>query len=171
MHKFIILPTLLFFTTLISARPDDKVGSIRKTVEEINRDTTYQKKTLDNDQFLEQMTDGGGQLTGYFKNGKLVKVVERIGLSSCVSIYEYYLQNDLVIFVYGQEKVFPYDNETGLFDYQNQILGMECRFYFEKAKLIGSKFDGQTRCANEPSDSQASDLLASCKRYSGLLKK
>ena len=161
----------LFSKTIAFAQADNKVSAIREVVEQINKDTVYQKRTLDNEQFLEQMTDGGGQLTGYFKNKQLVKIVEWVGLSSCISLYEYYLQNGLLIFAYGQEKVFPYDNHTGLFDYQKQILGMECRFYFDKGKLINSKFNGQTRCAFAPSDSQAPDLLASCKRYSSLLEK
>ena len=82
---------LLFLTTFLFGQSGDKVEQIRKSVEQINQDTAYTTKILDNEQFLEHMTDGGGQLTGYFKNGQLVKVLERVGLSSCVTTYEYYL--------------------------------------------------------------------------------
>jgi hypothetical protein len=163
--------TFLFLTILLFGQSGDKVEQIRKTVEQINKDSAYTKKTLDNEQWMGQMTDGGGQLTGYFKNGQLVKIVEWVGLSSCTSIYEYYFQDNIFIFVYGQEKVFAYVDSTDAFDYTKQTVRMECRFYFDNGKLIKSKFNGQTRCSNPPSDAQAPDLLADSKKYFELLKK
>lgn len=171
MRKTIWTLTFLSLTTFLFGQSDDKIVQIRKAVEQINNDTTYTTKTLDNEHFLEHTTDGGGQLTGYFKNGQLVKVWRQVGLSSCVTNYEYYFQDDILLFVYGQEQVFAYVDSTGSFDYTTQTLGMECRFYFDDGKLIASKFTGQTRCSNEPSDTQAPDLLAESKRYSELLKK
>jgi len=170
MRTTILTLTFFIFATLLFGQTENKVEQIRKTVEHINRDTLYTIETLDNEQWMEHMTDGGGQLTGYFKNGQLVKIVERIGLSSCTSLYEYYLQDNVLLFVYGQEKVFAYEESTGSFDYTNQKTGMECRFYFDKSKLIQSKFTGQTRCSDPPSDTQAADLLADSKRYAALLK-
>lgn len=171
MRTTILTLTFFFLTTFVFGQSGDKVEQIRKTVEQINSDTTYTTKTLDNEQFLECMIDGGGQLTGYFKNGQLVKFWVRVGLSSCVTNYEYYLQDNILIFVYGQEKVFAYVDSTGSFDYTTQTLGMECRFYFDNGKLMKSKFTGQTRCSNPPSDTQAPELLADSRRYLELLKK
>jgi hypothetical protein len=157
-------------TTLLFGQSGDKVEQVRKAVEEINRTTTT-TMTLDNEQFLEHMTDGGGKLTGYFKNGELVKVEEWVGLSNCTTNYEYYIRDRKLIFVYGQENVFPYVDSTGTFDYKTQAISMECRYYFDNGKLIKSKFAGQPRCTNEPSDARASDLLDRSKRYQELLKK
>lgn len=171
MRTNIFILTFLFSTTLIFAQTDEKVNAIRKIVEQINKDTTYTTKTLDNLQWMEQMADGGGQLTGYFKNGLLVKIVERVGFSSCVTTFEYYMQNNSLLFVYGQEKVFKYDDSISTFNSNIQTIGMECRFYFDNNKLVQSKLTGQTRCSQQPSDADATNLLADCKKYIEQLKK
>jgi hypothetical protein len=94
----------LFSLTLLFGQTNEKVNSIRKTVELINKDTTYTKKILDNEQWMEHMTDGGGQLTGLLKNGHLVKIIEWVGLSSCISTSEFYLHNDSLVFVISKRK-------------------------------------------------------------------
>jgi hypothetical protein len=170
MRTHILILALVFLTTLLFGQSGDKVEQVRKAVEEINRASTT-TKTLENGQFMEHMTDGGGKLTGYFKNGELVKVLEWVGLSSCVTNYEYYIRDGNLIFVYGQEKIFPYVDSTATFDYSTQTVSMECKFYFDNDKLIKSKFTGQPRCSNEPSDAHAPDLLDTSKRYLELLKK
>src|SRR6187551_1270780 len=83
--RIIYTVIFLFFYTLAFAQTDSlKIEKIRKTVQNINKDTTYTIKTLKGEEFIEpnQMPDGGGQLIGYFKNGQLVKIDEFIGLSS-----------------------------------------------------------------------------------------
>jgi hypothetical protein len=93
--KIFLTLTLLLFGLLIFAQTENNMlNKIRKAVEHINNDSGYAIKKLDNEEFLEHTTDNGGQLTGYFKNGQLVKIIEWIGLSSCVDITEYYLQNN-----------------------------------------------------------------------------
>ncbi|WP_018343677.1 hypothetical protein [Cytophaga aurantiaca] len=135
------------------AQTDNVVNSIRKAVEQINADKSLTTKTLDNEQFLEQTTDRGGQLTGYFKNGILVKIVERIGLSSCVDINEYYIQDNKLIFVYAQGKEFKYIDSSATFNSSFQTVTMECRFYFQEDKLLKSVLSGSTRCEGKPSES------------------
>ncbi len=169
--RYFFFTFAFLYSVSACSQAEDKVRLIRFAVERINGDTSYLKKTLENEQFLEHMTDGGGALTGYFKNGKLVKLVERVGLSSCISIYEYYFENGQLIFVYRLEKVFPYDNESGLFDYTKQEVSMECRFYLVNGKLIRSKFSGEPRCGNQPSVADLERLLKDGKKYSALFKK
>jgi hypothetical protein len=40
-----------------------------KIFAEINADTTLKKISLENEEFLENVPDGGGELTGFFKGG------------------------------------------------------------------------------------------------------
>ncbi len=54
----------------------DRIINIRKIVSQIDNDSGYSIRKLENEEFLEQMTDNGGELTGYFKNEKLVKIIE-----------------------------------------------------------------------------------------------
>jgi hypothetical protein len=170
MRTLILIGIILFSANGLFAQSDGNVKEIRDTVEQINKDTGYTTKTLDNMQFLEQMTDGGGQLTGYFKNGQLVKIVERVWLSSCVATYDYYLQNNLLIFIYGQENDFKFVDSAVAFNYDSLTLAMECRYYFNNDQLIKTEFKGTTRCSQQPSENDAKDLMAECKRYIVLLK-
>ena len=111
---------------------------------------------------FEYATDGGGQLTGYFKNGQLLKMVERIGLSSCVNTTEFYLQDNKLIFVYTQGKEFKYVDSLATFNSRIQTVTMECRFYFHNNKMIKSILTGSTRCGGQPSDSWAKNYLDTC---------
>jgi len=162
--------TLLLFCTLTFAQTDRAINKIRKAVEQINKDTGYTTKTLDNEQFLEHMTDGGGKLTGYFKNGKLVKIVEWVGFSFCVNISEYYLKDNKLIFAYTQGSQFSYVDSLAGFDYDKLALTMECRYYFENGKMIKSILNGSTMCSGKPSDSWAKQYQDECLRYLKLLK-
>ncbi len=86
----------------------NSISSIRNQVQEINTTKGLTLKVLKDEEFLEHTPDGSAELKGYFKNGKLVKIVEWIGLSSCIQITEYYLQNRKLIFIYVQGKDFEY---------------------------------------------------------------
>lgn len=147
------------------------INKIRKTVEQINKDTGYITKTLDNEQFLQQTTDGGGQLTGYFKNGKLVKIVEFIGLSSCVNITDYYFKESKLIFVYVTGKEFLYVYSLSTFNSNIQSVTMEYRFYFNNEKMVKKILKGQTRCSGQLGANWSTDFIAETNRYKNLLSK
>jgi hypothetical protein len=118
------------FSCLLTYSQENKtnIDKIRHTVEQINKDSGYSKKVLSNEEFLEHTTDGGGELTGYFKNGQLVKIREWIGLSSCINITEYYLHSNKLIFTYTKGSEFDYNDSSESFDYKKPVRTMECRF-------------------------------------------
>ncbi|HSY60619.1 MAG TPA: hypothetical protein VK796_02035 [Cytophaga sp.] len=158
-----------FFYTVAFAQTDNFVNNIRGTVEQINKDKSLIKKTLESEQFLEQPADGGGQLVGYFKNGQLVKIVEHIGLSSCVDITEYYIQDNKLIFVYTQGKEFEYVDRLASYNLNLQKVTMECRFYYQDDKLLKSVLTGSTRCSGQPVVSWSQKYQDNYFRYSKLL--
>jgi hypothetical protein len=128
------------------------------------------KKVLSNEEFLEHTTDGGGELTGYFKNGELVKIKEWIGLSSCINITEYYLQSNKLIFTYTEGSEFPYNDSLESIDYKKPVRTMECRFYYENNKLIKSILKGESHCSGKPTADWAKTNLEESSRYRKLLK-
>ena len=73
MRTIVIILTVLFSSSFLFGQTHSRVNSVRQWVEKINNDTLYTVKKLENEQWMEQMTDGGGELTGYFKDGQLVK--------------------------------------------------------------------------------------------------
>ena len=170
--KTIYTFTLLLFCSQTFAQADSIViKKIHKTVEQINKDSGYTTRTLDNEEFMGQMTDGGGQVTGYFKKEQLVKIDEFIGLSSCVNNTTYYLKDNKLIFAYTQGKEFQYVDSIATFNSSIQTVTMECRFYFENGKMIKSIFKGATRCGGPPLDSWAKNCMDNTTRYISLFTK
>jgi hypothetical protein len=169
-----LLCLLIFLQSCLLTYAQDNnsiIDKIRHAVEQINKESGYSKKVLNNEEFLEQTTDGGGQLTGYFKNGQLVKIKEWIGLSSCINITEYYLQSDKLIFTYTEGSDFAYNDSLNSFNPQKQIRTMECRFYFDNDKLIKNIIKGQSRCSGKPKVEWSKSYLQECSRYQKLLRK
>src|SRR5438128_12113920 len=73
---------------------DQKIAAIRQEFRKINSDSTMKPFTLDDpEDFLGQATDGGAELTGSFKNDKLVKIVFIVGVSYGEKMHEYYFKN------------------------------------------------------------------------------
>jgi len=164
--------TILLFSLLTFAQTNNnKINEIRKAVAQINKDSDYSIRKLENEEFLEHMTDNGGQLTGYFKRGQLVKIIEWIGLSSCVNITEYYLQENKLVFAYTKGSESPYIDSLEAFDHSKLIKTMECRFYFDNDKIIKTILTGATRCGGQPKVDWAKDHLENCLRDKKLLEK
>ncbi len=169
--RTLYIPILLLFNLLAySQESKSSIDKIRHAVEQINKDSGYSKKVFSNEEFLEHATDGGGELTGYFKNGQLVKIREWIGLSSCINITEYYLQSGKLIFTYTEGSEFPYNENLGYFDYKKPVRTMECRFYYEYGKQIKNIFKGKSRCSGKPKTEWSKNYLEECIRYQKLLK-
>ena len=70
-HIFFFLVSVLFFIVAFAQTKNEQIKSIRKKFETINRDTTLRKITLENEEFLINMPDGGGELTGYYKSKEI----------------------------------------------------------------------------------------------------
>ncbi|MGV9013675.1 MAG: hypothetical protein ACOH13_13870 [Flavobacteriales bacterium] len=149
--SYFTLSALLLSGTLHAQEDTSEIGTIRRIVQEINTAKDYEVKTLDIEDLSDEMTDGGGELTAWMRNGRVVKMVEWLGLSSCVDITEYYLQDSQLVFVYEQGSESPYVDSIGSFDRTILDRTMEARFYFHDGKLIKSDLRGFTRCGGAPS--------------------
>ena len=167
--RIVSILTLLFVTSISLAQKGNKIAEIRKSVERINRDSGYVIKKVDGETFLDQASDNGGQLTAYFRNGQLVKMIEWVGLSSCVDIIEYYLQDDKLIFTYTSGSEAPYVDSLQSFDQGKLNKTMECRFYFDNGIIIKSILKGSTRCGGQPTVELGENYLTECFRIKKLL--
>ncbi|MCZ2084485.1 MAG: hypothetical protein LC112_09440 [Flavobacteriales bacterium] len=78
MKTKLFLLTFLTLTTLLFGQTAERIAAVRKKVEAINTEKSSQIKQLDNDYFVNvknEATDDGQELSGYYKNGKLKKIV------------------------------------------------------------------------------------------------
>ncbi|XOV93193.1 MAG: hypothetical protein ACFHWX_00495 [Bacteroidota bacterium] len=79
---------------------------------------------------MEQVTDGGGELTGYFENGEIKKMKLRVGLSYGIEELEFYFQSSKLYFVLETFNQFQYNDETGKFNYSKTDLTFRGDYLF-----------------------------------------
>ncbi|MDN3655097.1 hypothetical protein QWZ08_05640 [Ferruginibacter paludis] len=171
MHfKITILLLLLFacFCNHSFAQSENaKIKAIQQVYNRTNQITGFKKIMLENEAFLENVPDGGGSLTGYFKKGMLYKIKEWIGLSYGVVETEYYLSKNTLVFAYVKERHFKTVNDK--VDYKTTIPAYEGRFYFDQSKLLRTIRKGKGMW-----DSGQESILSlheNAKRYIDLLYK
>jgi hypothetical protein len=145
------LPFFSFINVSAQSR-DNIIKSIRQEFQTINKDTSYTTVVLENEEFLDQMPDGGGMLTGYYKNGEIRKIVKWIGISYGVEIMEYYFKEGQLIFVFEQFKSFVYDEKNNELDLTKTEVSFEGRYYFNKKKLIDYVTTGHNRFEDDAID-------------------
>src|ERR1700752_4941469 len=105
-NKIILLFLLIFSLAIYGQAHEDIIKNIRKDFKAINTDTTLKKISLENEEFLENVPDGGGELTGFFKADSIVKITEWIGLSYGNRIREYYYKHDKLFFIFEKFESF-----------------------------------------------------------------
>ncbi len=167
-----ILPsilTLCFFNA--SGQEKAKhINDIRKEFKSINSDSTLIKVVLNNEEFLDHATDGGGQLTGFYKGGQLKKMVSWIGLSNGNEIFEFYFSNNKLIFVYEQFNSFIYDQEKEILRADTTERTFEGRYYFKDEKLIDQVTTGHNRFEDDSIDPEKT-LSTQADEYKKLLSR
>lgn len=170
LHRFLLSTAVLVCGTLSQAQIDSAyILMVDRRVQAINAEKDYEVRTLENDEFLEYTTDGGGELKGFVKDGELVKIVRWIGLSSCVIITEYYFDRSQLIFVREQGLEFAYVDSTASFDPAVQNITTEGRYYFRDGVAGPIVQKGSTRCGGAPSEERSARLSAGGKRLWNLL--
>lgn len=112
---------------------------IPKFVDNVNSTlTTLKAITLKNQEFLETMTDGGGELTGYFKGDKVVKITSWVGLSYGIEKYDFYYKGGDLYYVQENLDQFLYNAGTDQWDHsKTQVI-------YSGWYLFGEQFDLMT---------------------------
>src|SRR6187399_2214269 len=110
-HIFLFFMGTVIFIVSFAQTKDEQIKLIRKKFEIINKDSTLRKVVLENEDFLSNMTDGGGKLTGFYKDKEIKKIYEWIGLSNGISIKEFYFDKERLIFVYEKFDSFVFDDK------------------------------------------------------------
>lgn len=143
------LTLFLFISSLplsvLGQATPETIQKIRLNFQTINSDSSYTILSLSNKSFMSHITDGGGELTGYFKGDSIKKIHVQVGLSYCIQTSEYYFLNEQLSFIYHQERIFPYIDSTATFDYTRTELIFEGRYYFENNKLVKQNEKGKRR--------------------------
>ena len=169
-HIFSFFLGVLFFFVSFDQTKEEQIKSVRKKFEIINRDTTLRKVALENEEFLTNMTDGGGELTGFYKNKEIKKIYEWIGLSNGISTKEFYFDKEQLIFVYEKFDSFVFDDKKNEFDLTKTKTIFEGRYYFNNEKLFSKSTKGNKALAAQ-GESSGKSLLESADDNMRLLNK
>lgn len=170
----ILIKILFICIALLTASSADcqeksLIPQIRKEYLNINANKFMQKKTLRNKDYLGYEADGGSSLTGYFKKGKLVKIVSWAGISHGIHIDEYYFKDGKLIFVYKKFNSFPYDAQKNRINMKKTTTTFEGRYYFNDDKLIDIQIRGENISRDKQEDEQK-QLLNEADNYRTLLQ-
>src|SRR6186997_488445 len=141
-HIFLFFLGTVILIGSFAQTKDEQIKLIRKKFEAINKDTTLRMVTLENEAFLSNMTDGGGKLTGFYKNKEIKKIYEWIGLSNGISIKEFYFDKGQLIFVYEKFDSFVFDDKKEEFDLAKTKTVFEGRYYFRNKKIFSESIKG-----------------------------
>lgn len=139
-------------------------GQLNKTYDSIDKviafidNAKFSKKiVLENEEFQNQVTDGGGILEALYINNSLSKIEVNICVLNSIHLKKYYINNDELIYVSESFGTFFYDVANDSFNYsnlENKYLG---KFYFSNGKLIDSEITGYNRfLSNEQSINELS---------------
>jgi len=141
---FISSVFLVFCFSLVAAQDKQLImNQIRKEYNAINKDKAMKAVVLNNEDFLDHMTDGGGKLIGLYRKGEVKKIVCWIGLSFGTEHVEYYFKNNKLIFVYEQFNTFLFDKKIQKLSYDATEITFEGRYYFDANLLIKKFIKGQ----------------------------
>jgi len=167
----ILICVLGLNTSSIAQTKQEEIETIDIACNHINEEKRFTTKKLENDEYLDQMPDGGGELTGYYIGDTLYKMTDWIGLSSGVVKDEYYFDKGKPMFVYEVDSRFEYNDSLQVRDYSKQKIVFEGRYYFGNNKLIHAIKAGTPFGGHDLSDpAKAKELLDEAKQYGLLLK-
>jgi hypothetical protein len=116
------------------------ISNIKNIFNKINTDSHLNKVVLEEEEFLDQTTDGGASLTGYFSEDSLVKITSWIGLSYGIQQLDFYYDRNTLIFCYVTERHFKH-SQTDI-DHTRTELVFEGRYYYDKAGLLQKNLKG-----------------------------
>ena len=115
---------------------------------------------------MENMTDGGGSLTGYFDSDKLIKMKVWIGFSWGVRQNIYYFKDGQLAYVLETEDGF-YVDSTGI-DHSRFDMHFEGNFYFDNNKILDHVTLGHNRFENDSNDPEK-EFLETADYYKAFL--
>jgi hypothetical protein len=138
----VLFPVLLLsiHSIILGQNSDQDIARIKQIFKGVNSDTHLKKLVVEGEDFLEQTTDGGASLTGYFSKEELVKISEWIGLSFGIRQRVFYFDSTQVIFCFVMEQHFKI-TDTGL-NYNKTELVFQGRYYYKSNTLIQKKLTG-----------------------------
>ncbi|HHB51990.1 MAG TPA: hypothetical protein ENK75_02940, partial [Saprospiraceae bacterium] len=107
MKRIVFFIILSFFTKFLTAQNiKQDIAEIKAQFKWINNQKDFQSVYFENDEFTDQIPSEGCELSVFYKNDTIYKIIQKDAVSYAVFTTEFYLKNNHVIFVYRKEENF-----------------------------------------------------------------
>ena len=131
----------------------------------IDKDALLKTKKYDQEAFMDQTTDEGGELIVYHRNDTVHRIKEQVGLSYAIIIRNYYFKDKLLLFVKEEEYLYETDKEGGIKKEKlSKKPGFVGKYYFQKGKLTDQESLGHNRFEDDNIDAEK-EYLTLAKKY------
>lgn len=131
----------------------EKYPEVQKEQFLIDQNDSLLTVSIVNEEFMENWTDGGGQLNGYYtKKGSIRKIEVIIFLSYGIQEYDFYLKNESPILIEDRFKQFSWDEEKSSFDHNHFDGGFHGTYIFKNRILVDHTSLGHNRFEDDQID-------------------
>jgi hypothetical protein len=159
-----LIPFLIISVVFVNAQNPTVREYTDSLCKAIDKNIQLKKKLYNQEIFMEQVTDEGGELTVYHEDNLVYRIKEWIGLSNAVIIRNYYFKNNKLLFVREEEYLYEVDDAGNINKEKlSRKPGFVGKYYFRKGKIIDEESLGHNRFEDEKNDAE--------KEYLGLAKK
>ena len=169
--KTIFLIYLILTVSSYGQNLIEKYPNIEKIKIQIDQNDSLNKIILENQEFLKQMTDGGGELKGFYdQNGIIKKIEVLIFQSTGIQEYDFYLKDENPVLIIDRFKQFAWDEKLNQIDYNKFDGGFYGTFIFRDNHLIDHISVGHNRFEDDQIDIEHT-FLSEFSDYIDLIKK
>ncbi|GHE67760.1 hypothetical protein GCM10011340_24160 [Roseivirga thermotolerans] len=149
----------------------DKYPEIKTAKVKIDQNDSLKIIKLENEEFLENMTDGGGELKGFYDfTGTVRKIEVTIFISHGVQEYVFYLREETPFFIDDKFKQFAWNEETSTLDYDRFDGGFHGTYIFREGYLIDQISLGHNRFEDDQVSIEET-FKSECENYLEKIKK
>lgn len=152
---------ILLFLTIYSFGQGliEKYPNIEIEIIKIDQNDSLKTIVIENEEFLEKMTDGGGELVGFYdENQKIRKIEVRIFQSIGVQEYYFYLKDEIPILIIDRFKQFAWNEKLDDFDNTRFEGGFYGTYLFDNNHLIDQISLGHNRFEDDQIDAEKTFL-------------
>lgn len=143
----------------------DKYPEVQAMKMKIDLNDSLKSVKMENEEFLDHMTDGGGELIGFYDStGTIRKIKVTVFISYGVQEHVFYLNEETPILIDDTFQQFAWNEETSTFDYDRFDGGFHGTYIFQDGHLIDQISLGHNRFEDDQIDIEET-FKSECESY------
>lgn len=169
MAKYIFI--LFIFSSINSfcQSLEERQADVFTQIEHIDKLKKLKLISLENETFLDQLTDGGAELKGYFDNDELVKILAKAYLSDGIETNEYYFKSNQLFYVRETFERYEYIDSLGTFKPEKTEVSFIGEYVFKNKLLIDLESLGHSNIEATEVDIEKM-IISEMMRYQAMIR-